>query len=90
MRAGRDFTLAGGAIFASLCSASYLHEFSHDDSVDFGGKSYDAELPGSRWQLGAGAALGRGGRIAPTRICAMGCANISQDLSLNIGYACRF
>ncbi|ETH00790.1 autotransporter Phg [Bordetella pertussis I036] len=90
VRAGRDFTLAGGATLRPYVSASYLHEFSHDDSVDFGGKSYDAELPGSRWQLGAGAALDVGAHRAYADLRYGHGANISQDLSLNIGYAYRF
>ena len=72
-------------------SASYLHEFSHDDSVDFGGKSYDAEL--ARQPLAAGcrpAALDVGAHRAYADLRYGHGANIARDLSLNIGYAYRF
>lgn len=54
VRAGRDFKLQNGAPMTIYAKASYITEHGDDSQVNVNGHDFDAKLPGSRTEVGAG------------------------------------
>lgn len=54
VRAGRAFTLANGAPMSLYAKAGYITEHGNDSQVTVNGSDFDARLPGSRAEIGAG------------------------------------
>lgn len=90
LRAGRDFSLAGGGTVQPYARVSYLKQFSHDDTVGFGDSTYDVALPGNRWQLGGGVAVETGRHRAFVDLQYGTGSSVSQEVTANIGYTFRF
>ncbi|MGY6273735.1 autotransporter outer membrane beta-barrel domain-containing protein [Achromobacter denitrificans] len=90
VRAGRDFDLSGGGTLQPYAKVSYLKQFSHDDTVGFGNSTYDAALPGNRWQMGGGVAVASGKHRAFVDLQYGRGASVSQEVTANIGYSFRF
>lgn len=90
LRAGRNIDLSGGGTLQPYARVSYLKQFSHDDTVGFGNSTYDVALPGNRWQMGAGVAVGSGRHRAFVDLQYGHGASVTQEVTANIGYSFRF
>ena len=90
VRAGRDFQLNAGTTLRPYATASYLHQFSNDDTIKFGNSTYDVELPGDRWQLGGGVQVASGAHRGFADLRYGRGDIVKRELTLNVGYSYRF
>jgi len=90
LRAGRSIALQQGGVMQPYVKASYLKQFSHDDTVSFGNTDYHVALPGNRWQLGGGLGVESGRHGAFVDVQYGHGASVSHELTASIGYRFRF